>query len=52
MAMRRPTGENGVALGVRWASEASALSRSPFSVLTRRSTGARSANALPSSAAL
>ena len=50
--MRRPTGESGVGAGFRWASAASALSRSPFSVLTRRSTGARSASALPSSAAV
>ena len=41
--MRRPIGDSGVASGSRCASAASALSRSVFSVLTRRSTGARSA---------
>src|ERR1700727_1706509 len=51
MAMRRPTGEKGVGAGLRWASARSALSRLVLRVFTRRSTGARSASALPSSAA-
>src|ERR1700733_11093045 len=51
MAMRMPTGESGVGSGLRWASARSALSRAVLRVFTRRSTGARSASALPSSAA-
>ena len=51
MAMRRPTGESGVGSGLRWASARSALSRLVLRRFTRRSTGARSASALPSSAA-
>ena len=50
-AMRRPTGDSGVGCASRWASAASALSRPPLSVLTRRSTGARSASALPAATA-
>src|SRR5271165_4691983 len=51
MAMRKPTGDKGVGAAPRWASAASALSRVVLRRLTRRSTGARSASALPSSAA-
>ena len=47
-ANRRAT--TGVGTARRWASAASAVSRSPLSVLTRRSTGARHDSAAPSAA--
>ena len=47
-SMRRPSGDHGVGCAPRWASDGSIFSRLAFSVLTRRSSGARLAIAVAS----